>query len=335
MKPSHGNYRPDIDGLRGIAVLLVVAYHAFPRIARSGFVGVDVFFVISGFLISTNIFRDLAAGSFSIIDFYARRCRRIVPALVVVLVAVAAAAWFVLPGVEFTRLGRHLFAGATFSSNIVLLHDAGYFDSASALKPFLHLWSLGIEEQFYVVWPLLAMVVGRRRRSLALLVLGLFVGSFAINVSWSTSYPARDFYLLPSRFWELLLGCALALPSIAARSFGTRLAGVAAAASVALSIASVVLVASTSVFPGVWALLPTSATGFAIAAGPTAWWNRKVLANRVLVAIGLVSYPLYLWHWPLLAILRTVAPDPSIAATLVALAIAAMLAIATWRFIEG
>ncbi|HEY2744897.1 MAG TPA: acyltransferase, partial [Polyangia bacterium] len=206
-------YRPDIDGLRAVAILLVIAYHAFPTRVRGGFIGVDVFLVISGFLISSNIFQGLERRSFSLVDFYGRRCRRILPALVLVLASVTLLSFFVSAGLDFTRLGKHLVAGATFTSNILLLRESGYFDAASELKPFLHLWSLGIEEQFYLFWPALALIAWRVRLKLPLVVFALLAASFAVNLRWAAQHPAKDFYLLPSRFWELLAGCALALPS--------------------------------------------------------------------------------------------------------------------------
>src|SRR5262245_60944905 len=201
--------RQDIDGLRAIAVLLVVAFHASPWLVPGGFVGVDVFFVISGYLITKNVLRDIDERSFSFLDFYARRCRRIVPALIVVLAAVWAFGWRTLLPDEFKALGTHLVAGATFTTNLVLWREAGYFDVAAEVKPLLHLWSLGVEEQFYLVWPALLFVAARRGRAGAMLVL-LTLGSFLVNVISQQHHAVAAFYLLPSRFWEILTGAGLA-----------------------------------------------------------------------------------------------------------------------------
>lgn len=152
---AHPKYRPDIDGLRAIAVLLVVTFHAFPELLQGGFVGVDIFFVISGFLISTILFRSCATGTFSFAAFYSRRIRRIFPALILVLIVSYGLGWIVLLDGEFKQLGKHIAAGAGFASNLVFWSEAGYFDNASETKPLLHLWSLGVEEQFYIVWPVI------------------------------------------------------------------------------------------------------------------------------------------------------------------------------------
>ncbi len=327
---SH-NYRADIDGLRAVAILLVVAYHAFPAQVRGGFIGVDVFLVISGFLISSNIFKGLEERSFSLVDFYARRCRRIIPALVVVLASVTLLSYAVSPGLSFTRLGRHLVAGATFTSNLLLLRESGYFDAASELKPFLHLWSLGIEEQFYLFWPALALIASRVRLKLPLFVLALFAVSFAVNLRWAAQHPAKDFYLLPSRFWELLAGCALALPSARSRRF----ADLKALVGLAMLVAAALLLDRKAHFPGWWATLPTGAACLFISAGPDAAFNRKILSHRLMVFVGVISYPLYLWHWPLLSILRdTRGAEAGVGARLGVVALSVLLAILTWRLVE-
>jgi peptidoglycan/LPS O-acetylase OafA/YrhL len=336
---SHGR-RADIDGLRAIAILLVVAYHAFPSRCRGGFIGVDVFFVLSGFLISSNIFRGLADRSFSLLEFYGRRCRRIIPALAVVLIAVTSLSFLVSSGIFFNRLGRHLVAGATFTSNILLLRESGYFDAASELKPFLHLWSLGIEEQFYIFWPALLLLAARLRLKRALVVLPLIAISFVVNVRWAAHHPAKDFYLLQSRFWELLAGCALALFSHASPSANDGTdepsADWLAFLGLALLFAAAIVIDDKSRFPGWWALLPTVATCLLVAAGPRASLNRHVLSHRAMVFVGLISYPLYLWHWPLLAILRAKqGGEPSAIARLGVVALAVALSVLTYRFVEA
>jgi peptidoglycan/LPS O-acetylase OafA/YrhL len=179
---THPKYRPDIDGLRAVAVLAVVLFHAFPGLIRGGFIGVDIFFVISGYLISTIIFENLDRGSFSFREFYVRRIKRIFPALIVVLLACFAFGWFALLADEFNQLGKHIAAGAGFVSNIVLWGEAGYFDNSAETKPLLHLWSLGIEEQFYIVWPLLLWFAWKRKFNLLTIAVLIAIISLALNI---------------------------------------------------------------------------------------------------------------------------------------------------------
>src|SRR5882757_9686675 len=183
--PPNDNYRPDIDGLRAFAVLAVVLYHAFPKVIRGGYVGVDIFFVISGFLITSILFTEITEGRFSFTTFYGRRIRRIFPALAVCLAAVLAYGFVALTPSELAQLGKHVFFGAGFLSNMVLWSESGYFDSAATLKPLLHLWSLGIEEQFYIIWPALLWMLFRMKIKVARLLAVLFLASFAINVALS------------------------------------------------------------------------------------------------------------------------------------------------------
>ena len=322
---SQLDYRPDIDGLRAIAVLAVIGFHAFPAWIRGGFVGVDVFFVISGYLISTILLTGMERGSFRFSQFYIRRIRRIFPALIVVLLACMVAGWLVLFSFEYKALGKHVAGSAAFVSNFVLWNEAGYFDKAAATKPLLHIWSLGIEEQFYIVWPLLLYLVWKRKAATLALLLLLLIFSFTFNVL--SSDPAADFYSPLTRFWELMAGAVLAylslywedlaeifrkLPRPALQIIGAGAApgsitrNVTAVIGVLLIVAAVFTVDETKKFPGWWALLPVVGTYLMIASGPHAWINNKLLATRGLVAIGLISYPLYLWHWPLLSFIRIV-----------------------------
>jgi peptidoglycan/LPS O-acetylase OafA/YrhL len=203
---SHA-YRADVDGLRAVAVLAVLAFHAFPHALPGGFAGVDVFFVISGFLISGIIFDDLARGRFTFANFYWRRIRRIFPALILVLAGSLALGWLVLLPDEYRQLGKHVAAGAGFIANLALYLETGYFDGAAELKPLLHLWSLGVEEQYYMVWPLLLVFF---RRWTAWIIVGVGLASFAVNLYLTAVNPSAAFYLPVTRFWELLIGSALA-----------------------------------------------------------------------------------------------------------------------------
>lgn len=202
---AKSNYRPDIDGLRAVAVLLVVGFHAFPGRFPGGFVGVDIFFVISGYLITGILLKEMESSDFSFARFYARRVRRIFPALILVLLCCFVVGWFVLLPDEFKALGKHIFGGAAFFSNFVLLHDAGYFDAAAVRKPLLHLWSLGIEEQFYIVWPVVLFLAFQIRR-VGWMITAIFVASFLANVLTIGRNPVAAFYWPFTRAWELMSG---------------------------------------------------------------------------------------------------------------------------------
>jgi peptidoglycan/LPS O-acetylase OafA/YrhL len=298
-------YRPDVDGLRALAVLAVVAFHAFPHAAPGGFAGVDVFFVISGFLISGIIFEDLKRGRFSFTGFYWRRMRRIFPALVLVLAACLGLGWLVLLPDEYARLGKHVAGGAGFISNVVLWQETGYFDVAADSKPLLHLWSLGVEEQYYLVWPLALYLLRHRLRPMLWMIATVAALSFAANLWLTPHKPGAAFFLPFGRFWELLAGSLLAyflhygrLPQ-AHRELKAWLGA-------ALIGASLVLLDKERAFPGWWALLPVLGSVLVVWAGAGAWINRRILSHPALVFVGLISYPLYLWHWPLLAYARIV-----------------------------
>ena len=327
-------YRPDVDGLRAVAVLAVLAFHAFPQTAPGGFAGVDVFFVISGFLISGIIFGGLRAGSFSFADFYWRRARRIFPALILVLAACLGFGWLVLLPDEYSQLGKHVAAGAGFVSNIVLWREAGYFDTAAELKPLLHLWSLGVEEQYYLVWPLLLFVFRKRPRHMLWMIIAVAALSFAANL-WLTAHrPEAAFYLPPGRFWELLAGSLLACFLHYGNSSSGH-ANLKAGAGLAMIVASFALLSAQRAFPGWWAVLPVFGAVLMIWAGPSAWINRRLLAHPALVFVGLISYPLYLWHWPLLTFARIVTGGEPAAMVRVGLcALSVLLAWLTYELVE-
>ena len=327
------HYRSDIDGLRAVAVLSVVMYHALPHRLPGGFVGVDVFFVISGFLITGLIDKHLTLGQFSFTDFYVRRVKRIFPALLLVLVATYGFGWWVLLADEFSQLGTHVAGGAGFAANLVLWHEAGYFDNASDTKPLLHLWSLGIEEQFYLLWPCLLWAANRRRWPLLPLVSTLALLSFACNLVGIERDAVATFYAAHTRCWELFAGALLAC-SLRDGQFPAQLR-ISSLSGLVLIGASLYLVDDTRAFPGIWALLPVMGTVLVIGAGPQAWPNRMLLSARPLVALGLISYPLYLWHWPLLSFARIVGGQaPSVAVRVGAVGIALALAWLTYVLIE-
>jgi peptidoglycan/LPS O-acetylase OafA/YrhL len=336
-------YRPDIDGLRAVAVLAVLAFHALPSVLPGGFVGVDIFFVISGYLISSILLSSLQQQSFSLLDFYSRRIRRIFPALITVFIASFAMAWYFFYADEFINLGRHMISSAAFIQNWMLASESGYFDTSAEIKPFLHLWSLGVEEQFYILWPLLLWGAWKLRLNLLKLTIICLAASFAWNIY--ELYVAQStiaFYLPQVRFWELLIGAVLAYvhlnPSTASSdtSLGLVNENVRSFAGATLLLLSFFFINSQKVFPGFWAILPTLGAVLLISAGPNAILNRTVLSNKVAVWFGKISYPLYLWHWVLLVYLRILEPDLFAKAKfrLLALALAVMLSWLTYRFIE-
>jgi peptidoglycan/LPS O-acetylase OafA/YrhL len=326
-------YRPDVDGLRAIAVLLVMNYHAFPEAIPGGFIGVDIFFVISGFLITGIIARELDFKRFSLVGFYVRRIRRIFPALIVVLCAalVLGSLWM-LPA-AYAQLGSDVFASAAFFANIALLLQSGYFDIESAKKPLLHLWSLGIEEQFYLFWPLLLMLAVRLRLSIVAVASMLGIGSFLLNLALIGSDPIATFYLPFTRAFELLAGAVLA------RGWN-RISQTGAAGNLRTLIGVGLIAVAAAVldphraFPGWWAILPVAGAALLLSA-PGAWFCRVVLASRPLVGIGLVSYPLYLWHWPLLVFFTIIKFNPLtlLERELILLA-SGLLAWATYQYVE-
>jgi peptidoglycan/LPS O-acetylase OafA/YrhL len=334
---SHPKYRPDIDGLRAIAVLSVVIYHAFPNALKAGFMGVDIFFVISGYLISSIIFENLDRGSFSFGQFYGRRIKRIFPALTLVLLSCLVFGWFGLLGDEFKQLGKHMAAGAGFVSNFFLWQESGYFNNAAETKPLLHLWSLAIEEQFYIAWPLIVWVTWKRKALFLTVFIGLIVASLAYNVHHVRLDPTATFFSPATRIWELLAGVLLAYVRVRPTAWQPtqRQLQIASSLGVALLAIGFYRIDRSRPYPGTWALLPILGSFCLIFAGPTAWFNRFVLSNRVLVWVGLISFPLYLWHWPILSLMRIVesgAPEPYFRN--IALVLSVLLAWMTYYFVE-
>jgi peptidoglycan/LPS O-acetylase OafA/YrhL len=278
--------------------MLVVNFHAFPEAMPGGFIGVDIFFVISGFLITGIIARELDRQRFSLEGFYIRRIRRIFPALIVVLCATLVLGWLWMLPAAYAQLSSDVFASAAFFANIALLLQSGYFDVESARKPLLHLWSLGIEEQFYLFWPLILMLAARLRLSILATACMIGLASFVLNVAMIGSDPVATFYLPFTRAWELLAGAALACSWSRLSQSGAANTWRAGIGLLLVALAAAML-DTKSAFPGWWAILPVAGAALLLSA-PAAWWCRIVLASRPLVWIGLISYPLYLWHWPLL-----------------------------------
>jgi len=327
-------YRADIDGMRALAVIAVVLYHGWPTWFQGGFVGVDIFFVISGYLITSIILAQLQAGTFTIGGFYLRRIRRIFPALILVLLATLAFGWAVLLHAEWRQLGTHALAGAGFVSNFVLWHEAGYFDNAGITKPLLHLWSLGVEEQYYIAWPLILRAASALRWRFAWIAAALFTASLAACLLMADTDPVAAFFSPFTRFWELSAGGIAAWLHLHHNAGAQRHASLLAWSGALLLLLSFTLITPQSPYPGWRAALPVGGALLLILAGPWTAVNR-LLALRPFAATGLISYPLYLWHWPLLSfahIVRGQKPPAQVKLTLIALA--CVLAVLTWRLFE-
>ncbi|NBS95101.1 MAG: acyltransferase [Betaproteobacteria bacterium] len=330
-------YRADIDGLRALAVASVVLFHAFPQAIKGGFIGVDVFFVISGFLISGHNFKELADGNFSFARFYARRVTRLFPALTVVLLTTWFFAWFLLFNDEFKQLGNHVSRAAIFLSNFILLHESGYFDTIAESKILLHLWSLAIEEQFYIVWPLILVAVWRLKRGRLLLLVAISAASFVWNGWLSLHDLKQDFYSPLARFWELSSGALLAyLPFTRGhRNLAPGMASFLSGLGIVLMITGICMLDSSVAFPGYWALIPVLASVLLIGAGPRAWVNHHVLSRPILTQLGLISYPLYLWHWPIFSLARVVNGESvPMGGRVILILISVGLAWLTYRLVE-
>lgn len=322
------HYRADIDGLRAVAVLAVIGYHAFPSLVKGGFIGVDIFFVISGFLITGIIANGLEKNKFSFLEFYARRILRIFPALFVVLLAVFIFGWFTLFPDEFRELGKHITAGAVFIANFRYWKESGYFDASAEAKPLLHLWSLGVEEQFYIIFPLLLYLAWKKRFRLLTAVSLLLAISFAANIALYQKYPVADFYSPLTRFWELLFGSVLAVTrqrrqqlwsekqnrastgaSFLMRNNGVFIRTLVSGLGFILIAAAICTTRNGDLFPGFKALLPVAGSCCILLAGRESHINRVLLSNKLMVGIGLISYPLYLWHWPLISYVHIIGVD--------------------------
>lgn len=339
IKPSTPHYRADIDGLRAVAVLLVFAYHLGTARVRGGFVGVDVFFVISGYLIGSIILSEIDRGTFSLISFYERRVRRILPALFVMLAVCALLAYeFFLPA-ELNEFAKS-FLAATFSfSNFLFCYQAGYFEGAAAMKPLLHTWSLAVEEQFYIFLPIFLLVVSRYSHAIRRMsVLAVAICSFLVSAWGAFHSPQSTFYLAHTRAWELLLGTLLSLdivPSFSRAIWRNLLSAVGLSAI----LASAILYQKTTPFPGLAAALPCIGAALIIVAGRDgSSLVGSFLSLRPVVFIGTISYSLYLWHWPLIVFqgasgffAHGLAPKTT---KLMVLGISFVVATLSWRFVE-
>ena len=309
-------YRKDIDGLRAIAVIPVILFHYFPGIMKGGFVGVDIFFVISGYLITSITLAT--EDKFLFLDFVYRRVIRIFPALIVVIASSVIAGHYILYSSEYSLLGKHAFSSSLFTINFQLYQESGYFDIEAYVKPLLHLWSLAVEWQFYLLWPIVLIVSLKRFIDIKPLTIILIIISFIINIILTTYDNFAAFYLPFSRIWELLLGSLLAQinynESNLTKERSVKKKNYEELFRHSMSIVGILVIVIFSIsfskinnFPGVYALLPTLASVLIIWSGSKSWVNNKILSKNILVHIGKISYPLYLWHWPLLSFAKIIA----------------------------
>ena len=331
-------YRREIDGLRALAVIPVIFFHAGFSLFSGGFVGVDIFFVISGYLITSILINEINSDKFSIINFYERRARRILPALFLVMLVSAPFAWFWLIPADMLDFAQSYSAISVFSSNLLFWKESGYFDVATELKPMLHTWSLAVEEQFYVILPLLLSVLWRFGLNACVTVLTVFAVSSLLLAHWSSSNaPSAAFYLLPFRWWELALGSLTAffMYRSTGSGLGLKLRQLLCYFGVVLIAISLFSFDKHTPFPSFYTLLPVVGTCLIILFCTSDTHIGKVLGSRLLVAIGLVSYSAYLWHQPVFALLKQRFDGELNAFHALSLVLLTFtLAYISWRFVE-
>ncbi|MBO9464088.1 acyltransferase [Tropicibacter sp. R15_0] len=335
---THGThslpYRSDIDGLRAFAVLSVVLYH-FGLPLKGGFVGVDVFFVISGFLIGGLLWREYdSAGRIWLMNFYVRRFRRLAPAFFAMVLVTGAFAWVILLPFEFREFGKSAIAATVYLSNVLFYRQAGYFDAASEEKPLLHTWSLAVEEQFYIFLPLLILLLGRSRRMLLIALIGCWILSLAACILMTPSHPMAAFYLFPFRAWEMLTGVLLAIWGYETDR-DWRGYAVLSWLGAALLMASVLFIPAGPLFPGILALVPVIGTALLLANGTGRNQINKLLCHPIAVFFGLISYSLYLWHWPVYTLSTYLrGHHANLAESALWMVLSVALAWLSWKFVE-
>jgi peptidoglycan/LPS O-acetylase OafA/YrhL len=340
LNPNTLAYRPEIDGLRTLAVMPVILFHAGIEFFSGGFVGVDIFFVISGYLITSIILGELMAGRFSLLRFYERRARRILPPLFLVLMTSLPFAWWWLEPEALQAFAKSLVAVPLFSSNFVFWRESGYFDTAAELKPLLHTWTLAVEEQYYLFFPLFLLTAWKlfgRRWIFALLVVATLTSLVVAERGVLRESPAA-FYLLHSRAWELLVGSLIAFYCSwrpRSRQHTGAQAEIAGLLGLGLILYAICAFSQATAFPGLNALVPTLGAGLIILFASPHTWVGKLLCLRPMVGIGLISYSAYLWHQPVFAFARHFSLLPPSLATMLALTLLSLLlAWLSWRFVE-
>ncbi|MDM5072891.1 MULTISPECIES: acyltransferase family protein [Aeromonas] len=327
------SFRQDINGLRAWAVIAVVLYHFGVPGFAGGFIGVDVFFVISGFLMTRIIISGMERGQFSLWGFYLARARRIIPALLVLCSALLILGWFWLPSADYHMLATHAAAATTFVSNLQFWREAGYFDAASHEKWLLHTWSLSVEWQFYIILPLGVMLIwrmlGKRVTQVALGVIGLL--SFVLSIYATQRWPSAAFYLLPTRAWEMLAG-GLVWWVIRSRAIPSQQARIMEAVGLIMIVIAIISFDAAMGWPGVYALLPTAGAILVLAAGrQNSWFTDNFIARH----LGASSYSIYLWHWPLVVILNYLGASNSATLIIAGIILSIIIGECSYRFVEN
>ena len=328
-------YRPDIDGLRALAVIPVILFHAGATWLPGGFVGVDIFFVISGYLISSILLRESAAGEFSFLRFYERRLRRIIPALLVVLIVTVAVFQVLALPDQAQQTAESGIAALLSLSNFYFWQTSGYFAPAAEFTPLLHTWSLAVEEQFYLLFPVVILILLRFRVPIKWVFVVGTIAAFVLGYWLSGAKPSVAYYLLPARAWELAIGAVLAVGVLPAVR-GALMREFLPALGIGLILFSMFYIRKDMLFPGWIALMPCLGTAMVIHAGGRSWVAQRILAARPVVFVGLLSYSLYLWHWPVLTALRvrTASVHLDLPVAVSAIAATFLLAWASWRYVE-
>jgi len=335
-------YRAEIDGLRALAIIPVILFHAGFNYFSGGFVGVDIFFVISGYLITTIILNEMDQGSFSLAHFYERRARRILPALFLVIAATLPFSWFLLLPQDMTGFGHSLIAVSTFASNILFWRESGYWGPVNDFKPLLHTWSLAVEEQYYVLFPLFLIFMWRFRKQHIFLTLAIITVASLATAQWGAhNKPNANFFLLPTRAWELAIGACVAFILLYRASTIDRLKSNRAIAEISGNMGlfllgySVVMYSSGTPFPSLYTIVPCLGASLIIIFSSPATTTGRILGSKPLVFIGLISYGAYLWHQPLFSLTRHARiqePSPELMVALIFLTF--FLAFLSWRYIE-
>ena len=325
-------YRAEIDGLRALAVIPVILFHAGFSLFSGGYVGVDVFFVISGYLITTIIMEDIENKRFSLLHFYERRCRRILPALLFVMLVCIPFAWLWLPPVEMRDFAQSVIAVSVFASNIFFWQTSGYFDIATEVKPLLHTWSLAVEEQYYIVFPIFLIFAWRfgKNRVFWMIVVMATISLLLSEWGWH-NYPTANFYLAPTRAWELFAG---SIAAFIVQKRGVKKNEILSILGFIAIVFSILVYDETTPFPSVYALVPVLGVVLLILFADKDTVMAKILSTKVLVGIGLISYSAYLWHQPLFAFRRIRFTEPTDIEMLVLSAMSIILAIFSWKFVE-
>jgi peptidoglycan/LPS O-acetylase OafA/YrhL len=326
-------YRQEIDGLRAFAVMPVIIHHAFPDLLPGGFVGVDVFFVISGYLITGILMQQISLERLSLFDFYERRARRILPALIVVVIFSTAASWLLMSNRELQEYLESVSGVALFYSNFVFLNQIDYFGVDAVHKPLLHTWSLAIEEQFYIIFPLILLAAWKvLREKLWVPILMLCVLSLFFSYEFSAAHPSSSFYLLHTRFWELAIGSLIAIGFKNEELTGPNVLGWI---GIIVILLSVILVSKDSTFPGLTALAPTLGTALVLIGARAGNGSASFLAFRPFVWLGVISYSAYLWHQPLLVFGRRLfLHEMPYTAAIALIMLSIFFAFLSWRFVE-